>query len=552
MSEKKIYWIVADVNTRNAGYRVRTLPLASALTKYGMHVEILSMKELHTDIEKIAHTAEVVIVAKPGDTDSYLCMRYLKECGVAVIVDLFDNYFSWSPALYKRGVTWQWLRAVEISSAICSSTLAIAETVRSLGFENIHVISDSAPKDFQEIVPGVNLHTKWDNPEVIELLWFGISDNPYFYAGIDDLISWSNVVCALRDSIHVRYAVRLTICTNRVAAVQDAILYFSHEGIDVRFEEWTEERCSQLMVESHVVLIPTNLSSFSRSKTHNRCSDAIWRQCLVLAGANGPYIDIPGGVHTSVKTLAPILLELHEVEIASQMNTSATYISSNYRVENQSRELSQIIEKIRPEYIRSIPDAGLPAVLIAGAAMSISTLKLSRKLNYLSAGISGSAVNGNFDFLLISANAENEILTFQLSSKATALFVEGSTVFSLDDLGTRDWTVTQDGGEKYLTIHMPELRTKLQRLSVLQSVRHVHGDLFEQWFELAIELSIRALNRLRFESIEFGANDGGGWQSWLALSGQHLQGYVERLRSDWSTRAGMTDADRPLKLTTAI
>lgn len=552
MSEKKIYWIVADVNTRNAGYRVRTLPLANALAAYNLRIDIMSMKDFHANILKIAIDAAVVIVAKPGDSDSYLCMKYLKTNGVPVIVDLFDNYFSWSPALAKRGIPWHWLRAVEVGSGICASTPTIAATVRSLGFGNIQNVSDAAPDNHAPVVPALNVHAKWDAPEVLELLWFGISENPYFNAGIEDLISWIQVVSTLRTMLQSRYTIRLTLCTNRVSAVQDAIIYYAREGFDVRFEEWTEEGCAQLLSDSHVVLIPTNLSSFSRSKTHNRCSDAIWRQCLVLASANGPYNDIPGAVHTSLDTLTRTLLQLEHETIATQLNDSAAFISTHHQVADQAEGLAQLIQRTQKASPRRSAAAALPPVLIAGDAMSISTLKLSRKLDYLSAGIAGSAVNGNFDFLLSAVDADKNTLTLKISEKVTALFIGGSNVFSLDDLGGQAWTMHQEGDATYLTISMPEHHELLQRYLHLHAIRHAHGDLVEQWFELAIELGIRALHRLGFSAIEFGAADGGGWQSWLTLCGQHLEKYVSQLRLQWASSGNTADAAQSSGVTTVL
>jgi len=542
MSEKKIYWIVADVNTRNAGYRVRTLPLANALAAHSIHIAILSMKDFHANILKIAIDAAIVIVAKPGDSDSYLCMKYLKTNGVPVLVDLFDNYFSWSPALVKRGIPWHWLRAVELCAGICASTPTIAATVRSLGFENIQNVSDASPDEYSAFVPGLNFHAKWDAPEVLELLWFGISENPYFNAGIEDLISWIQVVSTLRTMLQSRYTVRLTLCTNRVSSVQDAIIYYAREGFDVRFEEWTEEGCTQLLSNSHVVLIPTNLSSFSRSKTHNRCSDSIWQQCLVLASANGPYNDIPGAVHTSLDTLTGTLLQLGHERIATQLNESAAFILTHHQVADQALGLAQLIQRAQKAPPHRSAAAALPPVLIAGEAMSISTLKLSRKLDYLSAGIADSAVNGNFDFLLTAVDADNDTLTLRISEKVTALFISGSNVFSLDDLGGRAWTMRQEGNAEYLIISMPEHHSLLRRYVHLHAIRHAHGDLVEQWFEVAIELGIRGLHRLGFSAIEFGAADGGGWQSWLKLCGMHLEKHVSQLRLQWASSNDVVDA----------
>lgn len=552
MSDKKIYWIVADVDVRNAGYRIRTLPIAHALVVQGCRIEILSIKDFYENILKIAVDAAVVIVAKPGDSDSYLCMKYLKTKGVPVIVDLFDNYFSWSSALVKRGTPWHWIRTLELSSGICASTPIIDATLRSLGFENIQNVSDAAPDNYRSVVPAVNVHAKWDAPKVLELLWFGISENPYFNAGIEDLISWIQVVCGLRTMLQRRYIIRLTLCTNRVSAVQDAVIYYTREGFDVRTEEWTEEGCEKLLSESHVVLIPTNLSAFSKSKTHNRCSDAIWRQCLVLASANGPYKDIPGAVHTSLDTLTHTLLEMDHETIAIRLNDSATFISTHYQVTDQAHSLAQLIQKTRKALQHRSATAALPSVLLAGEAMSISTLKLSRKLNYLSAGIAGSAVNGNFDFLLSEADADNNTLTFKISGKVTALFITGSNVFALDDLGGHAWTVRQEGDVNYLTISMPENHELIQRYLHLSAIRHAHGELGKQWFELAVELGICALHRMGFSAIEFGAADGGGWESWLTLCGQHLEKYTSQLRLQWAPSAGIVEAAQSSGVTTVL
>src|SRR5687767_6603291 len=113
MAKALVYWAVAEVNPEIAGYRVRIVPLAKALEQYSIEPVIISFRELFGSVKEIAAKASAVIVAKPSTTEPYLCVKYLRSRGVRVLVDLCDNYLSWSPAVHARAVSQHWLRFLE-------------------------------------------------------------------------------------------------------------------------------------------------------------------------------------------------------------------------------------------------------------------------------------------------------------------------------------------------------------------------------------------------------------------------------------------------------
>ena len=140
-----IYWFVSEVSALNAGYRVRTLPIVNALRARGLAIEVLPIVELPTQLAALRKGAHAVIISKPNDTLTYLCMKDLREAQVPVFIDLFDNYFSWSPSLAKRQLHWQWLRALSCASTVIASSDHLRRVIETLTRSAVLVVGDSVP-----------------------------------------------------------------------------------------------------------------------------------------------------------------------------------------------------------------------------------------------------------------------------------------------------------------------------------------------------------------------------------------------------------------------
>lgn len=538
MSKNTVYWVIGDVNPALAGYRVRTLPIAKALESFSIKPVIISNRELVETVQKIAEKAAVVIIAKPNESELLLCMKYLLANDVRVLADFFDNYFSWSSALYKLAVPWQLLSTIQATSGIIVSTPALENTFKKLGFSDVCLVSDPPPGKLPAIneTDGVWLNLKWDNPQQIELLWFGISSNPYFNAGIDDLISWGRVVSYINGKLSPTVRVRLTLCTNRVAAVEAAIIYFNNLGINTRFVEWQEKVCDNLIRESHLVLIPSNLSLFSVSKTHNRCSDALKHQCLVLSSPNGPYHEIPGAVYRDVNKLCDDLVNLDLSHITALLNQSRDYLAKTHALSIQAYHLAKFInKKAKPINKMSVSNSHLPSILIVGCGASAACVKLSRRLGYLSISARDFEFKLNFDFLFTALDVNQATATIELNAAAKQALVslQNNNQWDEEGLHTNSFAIQEANGASVVIVQLPELQYELQAIAELRAIARTHSNLRERLYELNTTVITVAIAKLGFNKLDFSANESVGWDSYIKYGNTDLDQARNKLEQLW-------------------
>ena len=542
MSKKIVYWVVADVSSKNAGYRLRIEPLAKALKNYSISPVIISTDELVNYVKKIVVDAIAVIVSKPSDTETLLCIKYLLAHDVRVLADYFDNYLSWSPSLYKRGIPWQWLSVMKIVSGICVSTPFIAETVCKIGLSEVCLVSDpSVERLGGESFLSSNLHTKWHKPDQLELLWFGISNNPYYSVGIDDLISWERVISYISARLSGVLHLRLTICTNRTPNIESAIVGLRSADINIRFVEWTEKNCEELLMDSHLVLLPSNLSGFSLSKTHNRCSDAIDFQCLVLSSPNGPYHDIPGAVYRDIDILCNDLTNLDPTHIANVINQSRSYLSETHAISEQAYNLAKFISKKNKSNSKNncpiLLPLLLPPVLIVGSGSPIKAIKSSRNLGYISASAQDFNLSINFDILLRSVNADDAIVTFEISKNAKHIMEE---LYSnkLEELDLQELYLQEINGITILKLKLPELEPLLKSIDELRAIFNSHINLRDRFFEYNIAIIIISLRYLGFYDLDFSSNEANEWESYIAYGDPELEMATKKLHQLWKDYQG--------------
>lgn len=541
MSKDKVYWVVSEVNQKNAGYRVRVLPIATALEKHSIKPIIISSREFIETIQNIASNAKVVIIAKPSEPEILLCIKYLRSHNVRVLADFFDNYFSWSSALYKRAVSWQWLTTIKASSGVFVSTSYIADTFRQLGLAEVCVVSDPPPEKLPVISDSGNmgLGIKWHKLEKLEILWFGISSNPYFNAGIDDLISWGRVVSYINDRLCKKLDIRLTLCTNRVEGVDAALIYFNNSGITTRFVEWEESVCDNLLENSHLVLIPSNLSRFSLSKTHNRCSDALKHQCLVLSSPNGPYHDIPGAVYRDIQQLCTDLAQLDLAHIATLINQSREYLSQTYALSMQAYNLAKLILKEDNQTNSlAVPTSTIPPILLVGSGTSAVVVKLSRKMGYLSASARDFDFKLNFDFILTELNANDGSITLEINGAAkkgiNAILKQRLNDDSYEHTVEPTVIDIQDNnGHLTVMLHLPDCLAEIKAIEALRALAGNHVSLRERLYELNTIIIIVALRKLGFNQFEYSGTDSVGWESYIAHANPDLNESVIKLKKLW-------------------
>ncbi len=550
---RTVFWVVSSTDRSNAGFRVRTAPIVSALIASGLDVQTITYAELGVQLTSVMETASAVVLAKPSDTAAYLCMRVLADKGVKVVVDLFDNYFSWSALAMKRQVHWHWLRNLRTASLAVTSTAYMEAVVRSLHAGSVLRVSDPLP--MAEISSDDELASagKWPLRRHLDVLWFGIADNPYFHAGLTDLCDWHLVLRALVDALADRLEVRLTVCTSRAPALDSALATLRDEGIDAQFVEWSDQTCTTLLSQAHLVLLPTNTTGFSLAKTHNRCSDALARDCLALGSPRGPYAGIGGAVFLDIGTLTRLLVSAPEPQqIKALTQASRQRLSEQSNTVADTKALCAALTKKKAQPAKNPSNDSWPRVLVV-ATVDGSTAKLARTLGFLCAGfpdgqsritldfaltLVADAVPGRIAKLVLSTKAWNATLA-SLQAKGAPSAVETATQWLVQSAGWRLVLIKANRTCTVLAGPGPQLKQQLAAARVLRS-SSVFGT--ERWYGARVALLVRVLQVLGLDRLEFAADEGTcGWAAFSAHANPSLAAAERQLNELWLRHAGHED-----------
>jgi hypothetical protein len=544
MKSGSLLWVVADTLSTNAGFRIRAVPLMNALRQRGLSVQAMTYAELQTQLLELMPKVSAVVLSKPNDSTSYLCMRAFLDQGVPVAVDVFDNYLSWSPALAHRQLHWQWLRTLASASLVLTSTAYLQQVIATLHRGPLLRVPDPLPRIAASSPEAALAAAKWATPpQPLELLWFGIANNGLYSVGLEDLIDWRSTFVALRRAFAHRGGVRLTLCTNRVALLDATLVMLRSEGVTTRFVEWSEQACSELVAQAHVVLLPTNLSGFSLSKTHNRCSDALARRCLVLASPHGPYSTLGGAAFLRAAELVAFVERARSAPhiVDEAIAASLDCLSQDCQLQDNAARLHAALSAAEPAPARP----HTPRVLIVARAR-LETVKLSRRLGYLTAGFADSVIQANLDFTLHVAATEPALAKIQMSEKGWASLkasvfrrVQMDLAESATHLVCRSggWHVVIDkAGLCCRVIQLPDagLAAAL-RVAKSLSTQSVHQ--VDRWYESAVELLVRLLTEFGLPGQEFASEEGGGWRAFARFADPGLETSAQQLQAFWQAHA---------------
>ncbi|MFL6628822.1 MAG: hypothetical protein ACJ8IK_09695 [Burkholderiaceae bacterium] len=539
---KAIYWFLSELTPRNAGYRVRTLPIVEELRTQGMTVEVLPLSDLPLKIDMVAQEALAVIVSKPPDSSAILAVRHLTALKIPVIVDLFDNYFAWSGAAYQKQLQWQWLRAIDAASMIICSTDYLKHVVQSLTSKPALRVGDAVRTVSAGQRSAAGFEAKWVAPSRIEFLWFGISANPYYHAGLEDLRGWISGIRTMMRTLATQLEIRLTVCTNRVPAVDLLMTELRQHEIDARYIEWSAEGCEALLASSHVTLLPTNASGFSLAKTHNRCSDSLAHGALVLASPHGPYSSLSGAVFTDPQLLVSVLMHANVDGVRQLLDESFAQLRAHNDTPSEVARLRTAILQWKPQDRRIQGNSkAAPPLLVAGRSKA-EHIKFSRSRGYLVVGFAGSSLKLNYDFRMEPLASTAGVLTLTLSARG-AQALETALLSDVDfDVRGEDSLLDCQGGGFHVCFDrkssvlrvLSGIDSKiLTRLAALQE-QHGAGDATAAvWYDAHVDVATRLLYRLGFHSMEFAADEEGGWREFAANANSGLMKAHRRLEDLW-------------------
>jgi len=281
----------------SAGVRIRYKRLEPFFNGNGYSVRIIPLQDLSdSDI----HDADVVVISKIFSHESIYIISLCRTLGVNVGIDLFDDYFS-DPKLtvFRRFQDWLELVSKTVDFIICSTDRmkSIASDFIDPGL--IHKINDTKDPDVsfektRALVTQKNI--PYSDNNTLNVIWFGIGDNPYFNVGIDDLSRYSNALFQINK---LTPAINFTILTNQRSLTAENMTKIARLPIQSKIDIWSETKETNYLKDAHLAFMPVSHQNFSIAKSSNRCLTALTFGCQVLSNGFELYADFSDLIYCS-------------------------------------------------------------------------------------------------------------------------------------------------------------------------------------------------------------------------------------------------------------
>lgn len=385
--------IPAEEHKAQAGVRIRYERIKSALQVLGHNLDFIPINLL-ASTSKPKHDS--YLISKCYDARAILCAQKLRNHGINVGVDLFDDYFS--QLTDTRFVRLRyWLRTLlPHCSFILCSTPGMRDVAKAYGTQlPIHVMNDPAePFDAEVLSETLALKLQMAQQQRrINIAWFGMGDNPNFPVGLTDLAAYGSDIDRLRghgSDIH------LAILTNQRAMTADNLAPLRKLATPFTIEEWTEEREAALLARSLVSFLPVNSQSFSRVKSLNRAITALTAGTQVLSSGYPLYKLLEPFIYRCPRQL---MADLQRGELALRAATVPSICDQTWQLADTKTEVKKLTD-----FLAGLPPPQRPAeqtnscfAVIHGNESYGDIHKFAQKQNMLSVASPLCKLDLNFD-----------------------------------------------------------------------------------------------------------------------------------------------------------
>lgn len=288
-----------------AGVRIRYRRIARRLSEIGANLDVGVINNLD-NTGRIDD--DVIILSKCTDSRALLVSEILRERGVIVGIDMFDDYFSSGiSACHKHR---EFLREVapRVDFFLCS-TDRMRDVAQEFAPDTpAHVLNDPFD-DYDAGVLAERLQEKVERTlesGTIEVVWFGTGNNPTFPVGIADLVAYAP---ALLPLIQSRFSVHMKVLTNLHALDTENLALLRSLPFSITVEEWSEEGEATARDVALISFLPVNYQNFSIAKSLNRGISALTGGTQILSAGHDLYSPIGDFVYRDAKGLLSDLEE---------------------------------------------------------------------------------------------------------------------------------------------------------------------------------------------------------------------------------------------------
>jgi hypothetical protein len=395
-----------------AGVRIRYRRIASRLENAGHTFEIMQISDFD---RRIPMESDAYVFSKCYDARSFLAATAMRGQGRHVGIDVFDDYFDQSrDSQFVRHR--EWLRTMgELCDFFLCSTPRMHEVVkRFLPDAPGHVLNDPFHafdvKSVGDMISEKLVRARRERH--IDVLWFGVGDNPNFHIGLKDLAAYGDNLQQLRRR---GFDVSLRILTNRRALDLEGLKSISRLAVAHSVEEWSQARETELLAQSLLAFIPVNAQAFSIAKSLNRAVTALTGGAQVLSPGYPLYQPLEEFIYDTadgfIDDVEAARLKVRRATTAALSNTLATWGDPGREGEKLIEFMQKIVD--RPTAV-SLPKT-LTGVL-HGLRSPVDCHKAAQRLGQLSIAGQVNAPKLNYDVRFV-IDADGAQVQFSAAAK---------------------------------------------------------------------------------------------------------------------------------------
>lgn len=379
-------------NLSSAGVRIRYLRLQKHLAALDHQLSIEIVQDLNLK-KKLA--GDVYLICKCYDVRSSILAETARDQGKLVGIDIFDDYFSQSDDsnfVHMR----RWLNTLGArSNFVLSATRAMADRLETILPDlPCHTLNDPAKIDgcqqLEESVTQRLRHTRESG--VVDILWFGMGDNPHFPVGLDDLAAFGPELTRFRAA---GLSPRLQVLTNKRAMTTERIARLARLPIPVTLGEWSEEAEAKALAKCFIAFLPVNGQPFSTVKSLNRCVSAVTSGAQVLSAGFPLYKQLDDLIYRRVDDV------IRDIRSGRPRIRAATLPGLEHRLkqlgsaELEAQRLVDFLDGLkRPKPKKS---DGRPVFVVHGVASTGDIHKFAQRARCFSVASSFQTLALNFD-----------------------------------------------------------------------------------------------------------------------------------------------------------
>ena len=411
-----------------AGVRIRYRRIARRLSEIGASLDV----GVINNSENTGRTDDdVIILSKCTDSRALLVSDMLRERGVIVGMDMFDDYFSSGISACHKHREFLREASPRVDFFLCSTDRMRGVAQEFASGTPAHVLNDPFD-DYDSSALAKRLHEKVEQTlqsGTIEIVWFGTGNNPTFPVGITDLAAY---IPALLPLVQSRFRVHMKVLTNLHALDTENLARLRALPFSTTVEEWSEEGEATSRDQALISFLPVNYQNFSIAKSLNRGISALTGGTQILSAGHDLYSPIGDFVYRDAKAL---LADLEDRRLRLRAETLDELDACMDGLANPSAEAKRLLtflEGLEPHANNAPRSLSInrrtPRAVLHGRRSSFAVQAFCRERDVLSIGSIFCNPTREFDLSFQFAAATGQ-LKIRVSNLAASLIAPELQVY---------------------------------------------------------------------------------------------------------------------------